>query len=88
MNFSVSEKQQERLNTWLKEQEKILLKKQKATMLEEDYLHLTNNGEYPYYGAIGGGIEYIFVPTSIGTALRVKFMSSGQEINLTDYENW
>ena len=38
-------------------------------------------------GAIGGHIEYRFIPTSIGTAASVYCCICGKEENITDY-NW
>jgi len=86
--FSLTPKQQQKLNVWLEEQEKILLQKQKLSMSESDWKDLTSDGEYPYYGAIGGGIQYIFNPTSIGVAVSVKYLPTGEEIDLTDYDEW
>lgn len=44
--------------------------------------------EGPYYGAIGGGLTYLFTPTGIGLALTVKETITGEEINVTNYEDW
>jgi hypothetical protein len=38
-------------------------------------------------GAIGGGISYIFSPTSIGTAITVRCYCGG-EYDVTDYGSW
>jgi len=38
-------------------------------------------------GCCGGAFTFSFVPTSIGTVLRVKHFQ-GQEINLTEYDEW
>jgi hypothetical protein len=86
--FTLSLKQEQKLNVWLEEQEKILLQKQKPSMSESDWKDLTSDGEYPYCGAIGGGIQYIFNPTSIGVGVRVKYLPTGEEIDLTDYDEW
>ena len=37
-----------------------------------------HGSETIYYGAIGGGMTYIFTPTSIGTVCKVK-CSCGEE---------
>jgi hypothetical protein len=39
-------------------------------------------------GAIGGRIEYIIVPTSIGDVIKVRDTVSKQELDLTDYSAW
>ena len=46
--------------------------------------NLTKHGsETVYYGAIGGGMTYIFTPTSIGTVCKVK-CSCGEEFCFRD----
>ncbi len=40
-----------------------------------------------YTGAIGGGDEYIFMPTSIGMIKRYK-CKCGKFLELSDTENW
>ncbi len=42
----------------------------------------------PYYGAIGGGYEYSFVPTSLGVVINVKNVVSGDIIDLSEYDKW
>ena len=41
-----------------------------------------------YKGAIGGHMEYIFTPTSIGSACTVKCSICGESKNITDYDVW
>lgn len=43
-------------------------------------------GNVPYYGAVGGGLEYIFTPTSIGVIVKVKEAYTGLELDLTDWD--
>ena len=38
-------------------------------------------------GAIGGSIEYIFAPTSLGVVVKAK-CACGKEIDVSDYEGW
>jgi hypothetical protein len=57
-------------------------------MFGTEFNEKTNNGEYPYYGAIGGGLEYIFTPTGLGDCLVVREHFTKEEINVTDYDNW
>jgi hypothetical protein len=42
----------------------------------------------PYYGTIGGGLTYCFTPTGLGDIVVVREATTGEEINVTDYENW
>ena len=39
-------------------------------------------------GAIGGHLEYIFTPTSIGDACTMRCQICGVEENITDYSHW
>jgi len=86
--FSLSDKQQQKLNTWLEVQEKAFLEKQKLSMSASDWKHLTLDGKYPYYGTISGAIKYIFYPTSIGVVVKVEYTPTGDIIDLTDYDEW
>lgn len=54
----------------------------------KEFNRMTNNGEYPYYGAIGYGIKYIFTPTGVGTIPVVQEHTTEEETNVTDYDNW
>ncbi len=42
----------------------------------------------PDYGVSGGAYEYSFVPTSIGTVIKVENVVSGDMIDLSEYEDW
>jgi hypothetical protein len=84
--FSLTKSQQEKLNTWLAVQYKNMVEEQRKTMNKKDFKLLTENGKYPYLGAVGGGLTYCFTPTSIGVITVVKFME--EQIDLTDYELW
>lgn len=44
--------------------------------------------ETPYYGAIGGELEYRFTPTSLGTILTVKYSNSDEVLNVTEKLGW
>ena len=41
-----------------------------------------------YKGAIGGHIDFIFTPTSIGDACTIKCTICGSKKNITDYNCW
>lgn len=38
-------------------------------------------------GVVGGRFTYTFTPTNLGTVVKLK-CACGEEIDLTDYENW
>ena len=40
-----------------------------------------------YIGAIGGGLDIIFSPTSVGTGVTVR-CGCGAEVDLTDISEW
>lgn len=48
--------------------------------------HCREHALYPYLGAIGGGVTYLFTPTSIGTFAAVQFSGDTEIHNLTDFE--
>ena len=41
-----------------------------------------------YKGAIGGHLEYTFIPTSLGNTISVRCSICGSEENITDYDIW
>lgn len=85
-SFSLSKDQKEKLKTWMAEQFANLVEEQRKNMSSTDFDNLTNNGKYPYTGAIGGDITYCFTPTSLGTITVVKYFD--KQIDLTDYNVW
>jgi hypothetical protein len=88
ITFSLTPNQEEKIRIWLEKCEAEFVQKQKLSMSESEWKYLTSDGKYPYYGAIGGAVQYIFIPTSIGVAVKAKFTPTGEEINLTDYDEW
>lgn len=49
----------------------------------------TQHGHYDVNkGAIGGHISYIFTPTGIGTAIKLKCSVCNEEKDITDYNTW
>lgn len=48
--------------------------------------HCREHALYPYLGAIGGGVTYLFTPTSIGTFAAVQFSGDTERHDLTDFE--
>lgn len=85
-SFGLSKEQQIKLNEWLIEQNKKLIDEQRKSLSEDDFKRLTQDGKYPYTGAIGGGLTYKFTPTSLGVITVVELF--GEEIDLTEYDMW
>lgn len=51
--------------------------------------HLPDHGgKFPYAGAAGGSLSYVFTPTSLGTAVHVHCNHCESEENLTDFSHW
>lgn len=93
LNFIVTDSQQEKINKWLMEElYPEVIKGQKELYSPEDpfYRIVSECWEagYPYSGAIGGGIQYIFSPTSIGDILVIKNSWNDMEFNATEYDMW
>ena len=60
---------------------------EKENELAEKFLQEHRHPEI-YKGAIGGHINFIFTPTSIGDACTIKCTICGAEENITDYNCW
>lgn len=75
--FTLSSMELATIAKWAKEQDEIVVAKQKAQ---------GNAGDRPNYGAIGGELTYIFTPTSIGTIVKVVHGVTKAELDLTDYD--
>lgn len=41
-----------------------------------------------YSGAIGGAMEFVFAPTSLGEVVIARNTMTGAKIDLSDYEDW
>ena len=39
-------------------------------------------------GAIGGHLQYTFIPTSVGDTCSIECLICGESENITDYNNW
>lgn len=60
---------------------------QVARYLEWRKQYMTGDRDY---GAIGGCFSFTFIPTTIGTIVKVRFAcgSESAEMDLTDYSEW
>jgi hypothetical protein len=83
--FDLDDDQKAKLAVWVVEQDAKVLAQQR--LKDDPHLRMfTEHG--PYYGAIGGAVTYCFTPNSIGMVVTVKHATTGEEIDLTDYEAW
>ena len=90
-NFSLTDDQTIRLCQWTAEQNRLAVELQKANPPEgvsRELLESCWEEGYAYGGAIGGSLTFMFTPTSLGDVTVVRDAFTGQEINLTDYEDW
>lgn len=60
---------------------------QKENELAEKFLQEHRHSDI-YKGAIGGHMNFIFTPTSIGDACVIKCTICGKQENITDYSVW
>lgn len=88
-NFSISLSEGKRIREWLRDEvyPDVIAKQKLDPNYEMWKYYMGKNGEeYPYAGAIGGGVTYSFTPTSIGVIVKVK--AYDKEYDVTDYENF
>jgi hypothetical protein len=86
ISVQLNDKEELALTTFVEEQKKIFLEKQRLSMSPEDFESLTNGGKFPYMGAIGGELTYLITYTSIGTQIEVKYLD--EQLDITDYSSW
>ncbi len=60
---------------------------QNQKYMDWDTRHYPTCIYYKHSGAIGGRLTFLFAPNSVGTVVRIK-CACGEEIDLSDYENW
>ena len=88
MQFSVNKAQLETIKKWKDELDKQTVARQKETMSAADFSLLTQDGKYPYSGAIGGDLTYSFTNTSLGTIITVTDKFTDEKLDVTDYDMW
>jgi acyl CoA:acetate/3-ketoacid CoA transferase alpha subunit len=83
MNFQLTTHQITKYQKWY---ETLKPKFMQAQVLDNENMH---NGVFEVnYGAIGGGITFMFTPTGLGDVIRVQENITGEILDLTDYANW
>lgn len=80
-SFGLNVAERKCISDWANSLVPEILAKQNGSGLDVD-------GDTPYYGAVGGGLTYSFVPTSLGTIIMVKELTTGKELNVTDALGW
>lgn len=88
MQFQITDEQVRKISAWQQEVSAKVIEQQRKSMSPEDFSMLTMDGKYPYYGASGGGLTFSFTPTSLGCVVKVTEALTGEELDITDYEDW
>lgn len=86
--FELDAAQVEKMEAWRKEQDAVVLERQRADGAGDPFIAAVHEGGSPYYGAIGGELSFSFSPNSIGEVAKVKHSGTGAELDLTDYDAW
>lgn len=86
--FELAPGDNEKISAWLQEvvYPPIIASQKLKNALGGQPVRDEAGNEYPYEGAIGGGITYSFTPTGLGIIIKVE--SYGQVLDLTDYGSW
>ena len=79
--FSLTVEQRRKLQEWKAAQDA------KVVEMQKDEDHPFGNDK-PYYGAIGGELNYSFTPTTIGLIVTVTNTLTNETIDLTEYDSW
>jgi len=94
MNFEITAEEKAKVDDWLKTVVYPYIVENQRRDPRITHLIFESDGvEYPYTGAIGGGLTYSFSPTGLGVITVVthpKMDNTGEnfELNLTDYSSW
>lgn len=86
MIFEVTDADEARITKWL--QEEVYPELRKSRKHKKIQWHDYDDAMYPYAGAIGGDITYIFTPNSLGYVTEVEEHFSKKRLNITDYSSW
>jgi hypothetical protein len=92
ITFRLNEKQFEKYQAFIEQQDAKAIEIQKAKIQPSDPFYdifvQSWAMDYPYYGAIGGAYEWRICSTSLGNVIYIKNTYTGEELNLTDYSDW
>ena len=81
--FGLNRAEEAVIAEWLEELKPEILSIQRGQGIADPFVA----GE-PYYGAIGGGLHYTFIPTGLGDIVIVKETTTGKELNVTEALDW
>lgn len=86
--FELSEKQEQQIAAWDKEQDALMCERQLAEGIYTGSIREMLEEGVPYYGAIGGALTFAFTPTSLGVVVKVTHGGTGAELDVTEYDLW
>jgi hypothetical protein len=90
-NFTLTDEQTIQLCQWTAEQNRKAVAEQRINPpvgVSCDLLDACWSQGYPYGGAIGGSLTFMFTPTGLGVVTRVRDAFTLEEIDLSDYGDW
>ena len=79
-NFNINKAELAVIDAWVESLKPEIMKLQGKSSPFKD-------GE-PYYGAVGGGLTYSFIPTGLGDILTVTETTTGKNLNVSDALEW
>jgi len=86
--FTLEPEQLAKIHEWSHAQDQIVIATQREKMSPEEFDHLTMNGDYAYYGAIGGELTYCFTPNGLGCVVVVRHSGTNAELDVSEYDSW
>lgn len=81
-SFSLNKAEQGAINAWYESLKPEIMQLQKGSP------GTSLAGGEPYYGAVGGGLTYSFIPTGLGVVITVKESTTEKELNVSDALEW
>ncbi len=85
--FTVNVAEQAVIDEWVQSLQPEILAIQRRSRGLDDVSNLLGEDEV-YYGAVGGGLTYSFLPTSLGNILTVRETVTGRELNVCEALDW
>ena len=87
--FTLLDTEEAKFQKWRSEVLKRGVDHQKKTIENPDIVFRTcwEDG-FPYTGAIGGQFTFSFIPTSVGTIVKVSDFVTGEVCDITDYDSF
>jgi len=86
--FEITDEDQNKINEWLIKLHPRIMELSKKFYVDtnrltpEEFSTLTNNNKIPYYGAIGGGLTYSFLPSYVDISISVREILTGEVLHL------